>query len=44
VEHADRILVIDNHTVVQSGRHEELMRQTDGLYYGLVQKQLTLRE
>jgi ABC-type multidrug transport system fused ATPase/permease subunit len=44
VEHADRILVLDNHTIVQSGRHEELMRDTDGLYHSLVQKQLTLRE
>ncbi|XP_035691041.1 ATP-binding cassette sub-family B member 9-like [Branchiostoma floridae] len=39
VEKADRIIVIDKGTVVEQGRHGELMQQ-DGLYAKLVQRQL----
>ncbi|XP_019617921.1 PREDICTED: ATP-binding cassette sub-family B member 9-like [Branchiostoma belcheri] len=39
VERADRIIVIDRGSVVEQGRHRELMQQ-DGLYAKLVQRQL----
>lgn len=50
IERADRILVINNGRLVQasdlllgnfqSGSHTQLMEQRDGLYYGLVSRQL----
>lgn len=41
VRGADRILVIDKGTVVQSGRHDELIADTEGLYHLLSRVQLT---
>ena len=40
IMHADRILVIEGGTVVEQGRHEELVARK-GMYYELVQKQLS---
>lgn len=37
---ADRILVLQEGRIVQQGRHEELLRQRDGLYHHLMQHQL----
>ncbi|MFW7378613.1 MAG: ABC transporter ATP-binding protein [Oligoflexus sp.] len=41
VRSADRVLVIDQGQVVQEGRHEALMAESDGTYYKLVQRQFT---
>lgn len=40
---ADRILVIDQHTIAESGSHNELMRRK-GIYYGLVMAQLEMHK
>jgi len=40
IERADRIIVINSGTVIEQGRHSELIRNTDGLYSKLVQRQL----
>src|SRR5690606_31441600 len=40
VRHADRILVLDQGTVVQSGAHDELIADMDGLYHALAGSQL----
>ena len=40
VRKANRILVIDGGRIVQSGTHEELLRQEAGIYRKLVEKQL----
>lgn len=40
VRHADRILVLDQGRVVESGTHEELIANTDGLYHSLSRLQL----
>lgn len=39
LRNATRILVLDKGRVVQIGSHEELMREKDGIYYGLVMAQ-----
>jgi ABC-type multidrug transport system fused ATPase/permease subunit len=36
---ADRIFVLNNGEVVQSGRHEDLAKDKDGIYFRLLQKQ-----
>ena len=41
VRHADRILVLDKGTVVQSGAHDELIADVDGLYHGLAGTQFS---
>jgi ATP-binding cassette subfamily B protein len=38
---ADRIVVLDNHTIAEVGSHNQLMRQK-GIYYGLVMAQLDM--
>jgi len=38
---ADRILVMQEGRVVQQGRHDALLRERDGLYYHLMQHQLS---
>ncbi|RCN46808.1 ABC transporter, ATP-binding protein [Ancylostoma caninum] len=39
IKHADRIYVVDNGSIVQSGTHTELLKDVDGHYYALVSKQ-----
>lgn len=41
VRNADRILVLDKGTVVQSGRHDELIADAGGLYFNLSRTQLS---
>ncbi len=40
IRNADRILVLDKGTIVESGRHEELIADVNGLYHGLSRLQL----
>ena len=40
IERADRIIVISSGTVIEQGRHSELLQHTDGLYAKLVQRQV----
>ena len=40
---ANRIIVIDKHTVAEIGTHNELMRKK-GIYYGLVMAQLEMHK
>jgi len=40
IERADRIIVINGGTVIEQGRHSELIRRTGGLYAKLVQRQM----
>lgn len=41
VRDADRILVLDKGTIVESGRHEELIADSEGLYHSLSRLQLS---
>ena len=41
VVRADRILVLQEGRIVQQGRHDELLREHDGLYHHLMQHQLS---
>jgi ABC-type multidrug transport system fused ATPase/permease subunit len=41
VRNADRILVLDKGTVIQSGRHDELIADATGLYFNLSRTQLS---
>jgi ABC-type multidrug transport system fused ATPase/permease subunit len=39
IKDANRIFVLDHGVISQQGRHEDLIRQTDQIYYQLVQRQ-----
>ena len=39
IKHTDKILVIDKGEICQSGNHEKLMLEKDGVYYKLNQLQ-----
>jgi ABC-type multidrug transport system fused ATPase/permease subunit len=41
VRHADRVIVMDKGVIVQIGRHDDLIKDHDGVYYGLLQKQMS---
>ncbi len=41
VRHADRVIVLGSGKIVQQGGHEELLKDTSGAYYQLVQKQMS---
>jgi ATP-binding cassette subfamily B protein len=41
VRHADRIIVMDKGVIAQIGRHDDLIKDHDGVYYGLLQKQMS---
>jgi ABC-type multidrug transport system fused ATPase/permease subunit len=41
VKRVDKILVLAEGKIVQTGTHEELLRDEGGLYHGLVQRQFT---
>lgn len=43
VKDADRILVLDQGQILQTGTHEELSKQPEGLYYQLLQRQFITR-
>ncbi|MFZ4405211.1 MAG: ABC transporter ATP-binding protein [Pseudobdellovibrionaceae bacterium] len=40
---ADQIFVLDQGQIIQSGTHQELSKQTEGLYYQLLQRQFINR-
>ena len=40
IRNADTVLVIDGGRVAEQGTHDALLRDTQGLYYKLVQRQL----
>ncbi len=42
VRNADRVLVIQGGRIVQSGRHDELMNEREGMYYKLVNRQFVV--
>ena len=41
VRHADRVIVLEKGTIVQVGRHDDLIKDQKGVYYGLLQKQMS---
>jgi ABC transporter fused permease/ATP-binding protein len=41
VRHADRIIVLEKGAIVQVGKHDDLIKNTDGVYYALLQKQMS---
>lgn len=43
IRNADRIIVLENGTIVQEGRHVELLKQTKGLYKKLHDMQFSLQ-
>ncbi len=44
VKRADKILVLENGKVVQTGTHNELFKQENGLYHKLVERQFNSKE
>jgi ATP-binding cassette subfamily B protein len=42
VRNADRVLVLQDGRIVQSGRHQELMNERDGMYFKLVNRQFVV--
>lgn len=41
VKDTDRVIVLDQGKIVEEGHHNELIKNQDGMYYNLVQKQLS---
>lgn len=41
IKEADKIFVIDKGEIIQTGTHAELAKQSDGLYYQLLQRQFS---
>ncbi len=44
IRNADRILVLENGRIVQEGKHDELMKETDGVYKKLYDLQFRVNE
>jgi ABC-type multidrug transport system fused ATPase/permease subunit len=42
VQHADRIIVVEAGRIVESGRHADLVKKTDGLYKKLFDMQFRI--
>lgn len=41
VKDTDRVIVLDHGEIVQEGHHDQLIKNQDGMYFNLVQKQLS---
>lgn len=41
VKDTDRVIVLDHGEIVEEGHHDQLIKNTDGMYFNLVQKQLS---
>lgn len=41
VRHADRVIVLDKGKIVQEGTHDQLIKDQNGVYFALVQKQMS---
>ena len=41
VKDTDRVIVLDRGEIVEEGHHDELIKNQDGMYFNLVQKQLS---
>jgi len=41
VKDTDRVIVLDRGKIVEEGHHDELIKNQDGIYFNLVQKQLS---
>jgi ATP-binding cassette subfamily B protein len=44
VKRADKILVLENGKIIQVGKHEDLIKQQDGLYHKLIERQFHNKE
>ncbi len=42
IEHADLVVVLDRGSIIEEGRHEELLRRSDGLYRRYASRQVSL--
>lgn len=43
VKNTDRVIVLNKGLIVEEGHHDELIKNKDGMFYNLVQKQLSSR-
>jgi ABC-type multidrug transport system fused ATPase/permease subunit len=41
VKDTDRVIVLDQGDIVEEGHHDQLIQNQDGMYFNLVQKQLS---
>ena len=44
IRDADRILVVDKGRIVESGNHDELIRNTEGIYHNLSKLQFEIND